>query len=75
MISQELKEGDRIRDKYRPEDAGVVLSVWDGKYSSEECYNPYRIIVRFDNSTAGLLSNGTLTVRAEDLEKVEIKDV
>ena len=66
-----MEKGDRVRDKYTGE-TGTVLDVWDGKYRADyyegEQFNPYRITVRFDNSTDGLLGDGTELRKAEHLE-------
>ena len=69
----ELQVGDRVRDKYWG-GTGTVLKVWDGKYTVSYYkgiqFNPYRITVRFDNSTDGILGDGTLMSEAESLEKI-----
>ena len=48
-----MKVGDRVRNIYTGE-TGTVLDVWDGKYTADyyegKQYNPYRIMVRLDNS-------------------------
>ena len=66
-----MKVGDRVRNIYSGK-TGVILDVWDGKYSVDyyegEQYNPYRITVTFDNSTEGVTGKGTVVQKMEHLE-------
>ena len=76
-IDAELKVGDIIRNIYHNFE-GVVLDVWDGKYTcfhyAIEQFNPYRITVQYGQDYIekfGVgLGNGTVMQRVEYLEKV-----
>jgi len=58
----------RVKSMYSGK-TGTVLNVWDGKCKDGQ-YNPYRVTVKWDNSTEGLLSNGTSMSKMEHLVEI-----
>ncbi|KKN78484.1 hypothetical protein LCGC14_0350160 [marine sediment metagenome] len=69
-----MKAGDRVRNIYSGK-AGVVIKVWDGKYTVSyykgEQYNPYRITVELDHQPHAALDSYIRTFKAEHLEVSE----